>query len=96
MRSLTNVWIVVESWHSMARAILIYMSYVKDVMRDSIMTKSLVVNQCLKKLNGKMPNMIRSNDTSTTNYAHLDVLADTQCVEDHLSVETLALLISPF
>ena len=72
------------------------MSYVKDVMRDSIMTKSLVVNQCLKKLNGKMPNMIRSNDTSTTNYVHLDVLADTQWVEDHLSVETLALLISPF
>jgi hypothetical protein len=35
---------VVESWHSMARAILIYMSYVKDVVRVSIMIKSLVAN----------------------------------------------------
>jgi hypothetical protein len=34
----------VESWHSMARAILIYMSYVKDVVRVSIMIKSLVAN----------------------------------------------------
>ena len=32
----------------MARAILIYMSYVKDVKRVSIMIKSLVADQCLK------------------------------------------------
>ncbi|MFZ0698459.1 MAG: hypothetical protein WAM88_15095, partial [Nitrososphaeraceae archaeon] len=39
MRSLTNVWIVVERSHSMARAILIYMSYVKNVAHGSIMIK---------------------------------------------------------
>ena len=44
MKSLTNVWIVVENWHSMARAILIYMLYAKDVALVSIMTKSLVTN----------------------------------------------------
>ena len=44
MRSLTNVWIVVESWHSMARAISIFMSYAKDVALVSIMTKNLVTN----------------------------------------------------
>jgi hypothetical protein len=44
MKSLTNVWIVVENWHSMAKAISIYMSYAKDVVRVSIMIKSLVTN----------------------------------------------------
>jgi hypothetical protein len=52
MRSLTNVWTVVESWHSMARAILIYMSYVKEVVRVSIMIKSLVTNMMSYILNG--------------------------------------------
>jgi hypothetical protein len=42
MKSLTNVWIVVENWHSMARVISIFMSYAKDVVLVSIMTKSLV------------------------------------------------------
>ena len=39
-----NVWIVVENWHSMARAISVFMSYAKDVVLVSIMTKSLVTN----------------------------------------------------
>lgn len=44
MRSLANVWIAVENGHSMARAILIYISYVKVMMCISFMIKSLVAN----------------------------------------------------
>jgi hypothetical protein len=53
MRSLANVWIVVESSHSMARAILIYMSYVKNVAHGSIMIKSLVAKHDVLRLNFK-------------------------------------------
>lgn len=53
MRSLTNVWLVVERSHSMSRAILIYMSYVKNVAHGSIMIKSVFVKHDLLRLNFK-------------------------------------------
>ena len=73
MKSPTNVWIVVENWHSMARAISIFMSYAKDVALVSIMTKSLVTNTTYRGSRSKIIYLKRADLMLPRYYGYLNI-----------------------